>query len=200
MKKKLFIFTSTIILIAIICTACFAGCMTSPKDIDNFLEKLQKADSMEMIMTMDIPMVGVVSNTIKVDGDKSYTSEFMDSPAIFTEVVDDQLNVYTNYGGSWDKQTYPIEDEDDIVSETESFEAFFDSEDYTYSKEDKAFKLNEGKSIYFEGMRFENVLLKLKLNSCKITSKIYMEGVYVDCTIEIKNINRVKLSREAIVG
>lgn len=200
MKKRLFVLASTIVMLLVVCLASFAGCFTSPKDIDNFLEKLQKADSMEMVMTMDIPMAGSMTNTIKVDGNKSFSSSSIDESAVFTEVVEDKLHIYTQYGNTWREETYPIQDNEEIPSETESFEVFFDSDNYTYSSEDKAFKLKDGKYIDFEGMRFSSVLLKLNLNSCVLTCQVNMEGVPVDCTIEIKNINKTKLSKEDIVG
>lgn len=190
--KKFLTVTVCLLLVAASC-AMLVGCNKDTADITAFGEKLVKAESLEIDITMSMPFVGEVRYTTKFEDNKTYSGAFMGSPEMYIVTEEDVQYIYTNNNGVWSKTSQPVEDTEEEFSD-EEFLSMFDGDKYEYSKDDKAFKLKEDESIGWSGMTFEDVLLTLEKDSCTIESKVYAEGVSMSVKLEFKNIDNTKIT------
>ena len=103
-NKKSFITLCAVALMACVCVFT-AACTPDVDEITEFAEKIENADSMEVVMTMSVPMIGDVEYTMKYDDNKAYTSAVMGSPAQFVEYVNDEMYyTYTESANGWVKE------------------------------------------------------------------------------------------------
>ena len=94
MKKKI-----SLILAILICCTIFVTAVScnSTNKITKMEEKLNKADSYKITITMDnIPMLGKATMTMKIEGNKTFTSGMFGESDIFTEEVNGKTYVICN--------------------------------------------------------------------------------------------------------
>lgn len=185
MKKSKII----IVFVLLVITALsLIGC-TSPKQIDRYYNKIQKADSLTIVMDMQVPIFGKMSMIMKVDGNKEYTSAIFDDVEKYTEVVGDKTYTYTqNILGNWEKSESNTEE--DEASAGEEFEELLKSDNYQYSKDIKKFVLKEGvKPNFLNEMEADSVTLEIDDNTCIISGDANIEGMVMSFSITIKDLN-----------
>lgn len=197
MKRRNLIVIATILLLTVLSVCVFASCNSTSK-IDKLYKKLQKADSMVITVTVSSNSESVTFKTY-YDGNKTYTPASYDSAAVFTEEVDGMLNVYIEDAYGWRKQSYPANEESTEFDDTQLAQ-LFNSENYEYSSEKKAFVKKEGVNIEYEDMNFYSLYLAIDGSSCKFSGTFFSDYVLFECVIEIDDVNDVELSREEIVG
>lgn len=197
MKKRI-LAVSVAITILVVCVTVFAGCNSTSK-IDKFREELSEAESLKMSITMEMPYYGRVKITTYVDDNKTYMPAYLDSPDVFTETEGVVTTVYTDCGSYWKKETqYNIDDGED--GEYDEFMQLFYGDNYEYSADDKAFKKKSNVILKYEGMEFDSLLLTIIDNSCQMVGQVNVDGVLMDCIIEITDINDVELVFDEIVS
>lgn len=185
MKKSKII----IVFVLLVITALsLIGC-TSPKQIDRYYNKIQKADSLTIVMDMQVPIFGKMSMIMKVDGNKEYTSAIFDDVEKYTEVIGDKTYTYTqNILGNWVKTESNTEE--DEASAGEEFEELLKSDNYQYSKDIKKFVLKEGvKPNFLNEMEADSVTLEIDDNTCIISGDANIEGMVMSFSITIKDLN-----------
>ena len=197
MKKQSLSILVAIMLLALIFSTVFAGCNPT-SEIDKFREKLFEAESLKMSMTTEVPYYGSVKITTYVDGNKTYMPAYLDTPSVFTETEGVVTRVYTDCGYYWKKETqYNTSGvEDDYYEELTQL---FYGDNYEYSSDDKAFKKKSNVILKFEDMEFDSLLLTIVDNSCQLLGEVNVEGVLMECFIEITDINGIELVFDEIV-
>ena len=192
-NKKSFITLCAVALMACVCVFT-AACTPDVADITEFAEKIENADSMEVVMTMSVPMMGDVEYTMKYDDNKAYTSAVMGSPAQFVEYVTDEIYyTYTESANGWVKEGPNRVSGGTEVSSSDAFTDLFNAMNYEYSSDDKAFVKKDNASIGFEDMLFDSLELVLENNSCVFTGYTTIEGMICEISIEIKNLNSTEI-------
>lgn len=172
------------ILIIAVCIM-FVSCNSTDK-IDDFRKKLEKESNCEIVMTMDVPVLGKMTMISKIDGNKAWTSSVMGSPETYTEIVGDKIITYTKTENGWDKtKTDNVEEDSDF--------SLLDGKHYEYSKSEKAYVLKNGASLNYNGVIFTTAKLTLEKNSAQIVGTAVSEGVTINITIDIKNIGSTKV-------
>ncbi len=187
MRKK---YAGLIICFAIIliCTIAFVGCNSTDK-INKFGDKLSKSNNCEVNLIMEVPVFGTVEMKMKVDGNKSYTSEYMGEPAEFTETIDGIIYTYTKSGSKWQKDSGVAKTEDNTpMGESEEFLSLFNGENYEYSKDKKGYVLKDNASVDFMGMT--SILMVIDGNDCTITGVVPDEEATMKVTIKIINVGK----------
>lgn len=190
MKK----FLVAVMLVVVAGAGCFAlsACnKRNPDQITRFGETLEEAESFEVICTMETPISGF-RYTFKVDGDKTYESAFMDSPAVYTERIGSSIYTYTLRGDTWVKTSAPVFATDEEEG-AEEYLPIFDGSNFVYSKEEKAFVLKEDAAILWSGMEFVTLEIVLGKNSCDLSGKVMSEGMLLDVELEFKNLNTTEI-------
>ena len=188
--KKIF---SAICLVAFLALGffIFAACVPSTNQIDEFGNKLNKADSYEMNVTMEVPVFGLMNYTVKVDDNITYTSSFMGSPAQYTKYEDNVLFTYTEKDGAWYSEiSHLYEPDDNTPFSNEQFLALFNGNNYYYSKEEKAFVKKDEVSLDFDGLNFKSLKLELNNNNCKLSGSAIIEGIQSSIILEFKNLGK----------
>lgn len=192
-NKKSFITLCAVALMVCVCVFA-AACTPDVDDITEFAEKIENADSMEVVMTMSVPMMGDVEYTMKYDDNKAYTSAVMGSPAQFVEYVTDEIYyTYTESANGWVKEGPNRVSGGTEVSSSDAFTDLFNAMNYEYSSDDKAFVKKDNASIGFEDMLFDSLELVLENNSCVFTGYTTIEGMTCEISIEIKNLNSTEI-------
>lgn len=185
MKKIKNVFVFVFIAIAVL---SLIGC-TSPKQIDRYFNKMQKADSATIVVEMQVPIFGKMIMTMKVDGNKGYSSAIFDDVETYTEIIGDKTYTYTqNIFGKWEK-TESITEED-AGSAGEQFEELFNSYNYEYSKDIEKFTIKEGVyPVFLNEMVADSVTLEINGNTCIISGEVNIEGMVMPFSITIKDLN-----------
>lgn len=170
-----------------VCVLLIAVCMVlvscnSTDKIDDFREKLEDADSCEVVVTMDVPLFGEITMISKMDGNKTWTSSFMGNPETYTETNGGMTTTYTKTDFGWEKTVEASGEE-----ENSSF-ALLDSNNFEYSNKEKAYVLKDGASVEFDGIVFTSAKLTIGKDSGKIEATAINEGMTMNVTIEFKNI------------
>lgn len=188
MKKRNFIIVM-IILLAL--SFVLIGC-NSTRQIDRYYERLKKADSATIIIDMQVPIFGKMSMTMKMDGNKQYTSAIFDEQEEYKEVIGDTTFTYTKNGDSWIKTE--SQTEEDEVSTKEEFEELFNSKNYEYSKDLEKFVLKDDVNPEFlDGMQAESLTLEIDGDKCIISGEVNIEGMVMEISITIKDLNKTEI-------
>lgn len=189
MKKRNFIIVM-IILLAL--SFVLIGC-NSTRQIDRYYKRLEKADSATIIIDMQVPIFGKMSMTMKMDDNKQYTSAMFDKPEEYKEVIGDTTFTYTKNGyGSWIKTE--SQTEEDEVSIEEKFEELFNSKNYEYSKDLEKFVLKDDVNPEFlDGMQADSLTLEIDGDKCIISGEVNSEGMVMEISITIKDLNKTEI-------
>lgn len=123
MKRLLVVLTFVFV---VTLTACGGS---DSKGLEGALEKLEKADSYTMKMSMDgVPFFGEITITSKVDGDLRY-EEYPFGDPVYSKIVDDEeFQYYLDNNGEYVLSEYPIYYEDE--EEDYEFLDEIDAEDF----------------------------------------------------------------------
>jgi hypothetical protein len=193
MKKRLLL----VVVILIALAACFA--CTPPRtkfngysdnDIDNFRNKLEQAQSCEMLMEMAANYQNI-NITMRYDGNKSYISAFASEPEQYREIVGNIVYTYTREGNSWKKESEYYDSES--VGGSEEFIELFVGENYTYNEDEDAYYLNEDTDINLMSMEVKSMRLELGYNSCQLNGIFYMSGTNINFSLTIHEINNITI-------
>ena len=193
MKKTL----SLLIVIATCLSLLMAFTSCAPKHpIDAFKEKVEKADSCQMAMTMsDVPLFGTISVTTKLDGNIQYTPATFFSEESYTELVGDVAYKYTkNDSGKWTKakvSSTDTETDDSSIFSEESMEQIFNSENYE-KVSDKENTYRQKSDVTFEG--YEDVVITIEDDSCTLEMNATTNGMVFGLTVVISKLGEVELT------
>lgn len=162
------------------------GCLKKDP-LEEFIEKMEKEESAELTMNMDIPFFGKVEVVMELDGNKTHTSEFLFLPETYTEEVDDVTYQYYKEGEDWKKTIYEPTEEDEtgmeIVDEIK-FEDFI-------KREDGKYELKEEKQ---ESYQVESLVIEITDYGAIFTMQVKEQGVVLDVVITVKKIGEVKIT------
>ena len=190
MKKviSLLIILATCLSILMAFTSC-----SSKHPIDEFKEKMEKADSYQMSITMsDVPLFGTFTMTTKVDGNIQYTPAVMFSEEEYTETVDGVKYKYTkDDSGKWTKEKDETNDDDSSVYGDESMAKLFNPDNYEKVKgEENTYK--QKSDVTFDD--YEDVKITIEDDSCTIEMKAISDGITFGVKIVISKIGEIELT------
>ena len=191
MKKALsfLIIVSLCLSMLMMVTSC-----SSKHPIEEFKEKMEKADSYQMSITMsDVPFLGTFTITTKVDGNIQYTPAVMFNEEEYIETVGDVEYKYTkDDSGKWTKTK--VEDTDDDSSSIygdDSLNKLFNPDNYEKVKgEENTYKQKD--DVDFED--YENVKITIEDDSCTIEMSAISEGMTFGVKIVISKIGEIELT------
>ena len=180
--------------IAIAMCMCFITAFTSCSSkhpIDEFKEKMEKADSYQMSVTMsDVPFFGTFTMTTKVDGNIQYTPAVMFDEEEYIETVGDVKYKYTkDDSGKWTKEKEDSPDDSSIYDD-ESMEKLFNPDNYEKEKgEENIYK--QKSDVEFDD--YEDVKITIEEDSCTIEMKAISDGLTFGVKIVISKIDEIEL-------
>ena len=174
----------------VLATACSAK-----HPIEAFKQKLDKADSCQMSITMtNVPFWGSITMTTKIDGNIQYTpSVVLVCDEEYIETVGDVQYKYTkDDSGKWSKTK--VENTDDDLSSIygdKMMDQLFDPDNYEKVKgEENAYQ--QKTDVVFEDC--ENVKITISDASCTLEMSVTAEGMTFDVKIVISKIGEIKLT------
>lgn len=189
MKK---ILTLSIVITMCMCLiTAFTSC-SFEHPIDGFKEKMEKADSYQMSVTMsDIPLFGTFTMTTKVDGNIQYTPAVMFNEEEYIETVGDVKYKYTkDDAGKWTKAKEDSTDDDSSVYDDESMKKLFNPDNYEKVKgEENTYK--QKSDVEFDDC--EDVKITIEEDSCTIEMKAISDGMTFGVKIVISKIGEIEL-------
>ena len=169
----------------------FTSC-SSKHPIDEFKEKMEKADNYQMSITMsDVPLFGTFTMTTKVDGNIQYTPAVMFSEEEYTETVDGIKYKYTkDDSGKWTKEKEETNDDDSSIYGDESMAKLFNPDNYEKVKgEENTYK--QKSDVTFDD--YEDVKITIEDDSCTIEMKAISDGMTFGVKIVISKIGEIEL-------
>ncbi len=191
MKKALsfLIIVSLCLSMLMMVTSC-----SSKHPIEEFKEKMEKADSYQMSITMsDVPFLGTFTMTTKVDGNIQYTPAVMFNEEEYTETVGDVEYKYTkDDSGKWTKtKVEDTEDDSSSIYGDDSLNKLFNPDNYEKVKgEENTYKQKD--DVDFED--YENVKITIEDDSCTIEMSFISNGITVGVKIAISKIGEIELT------
>ena len=159
-----------------LCVALLASCGAA-HPIDKLEKSIMDEKNVQVDITMsDIPFFGTVQVTMKIDGNKTYTSGLFGESATYTETDGDTVYTYTqNDDEKWTKTSSTVtpSESDNIISDND-MSIIFDSENYTQSKDnEKKYIMND--DVTFEG--FSEITLTIIEDGCIVEGKLNSDGM-----------------------
>ena len=182
---------SIIIVMCMCLITTFTFC-SSKHPIDEFKEKMGKADSYQMSVTMsDVPLFGTFTMTTKVDGNVQYTPAIMFDEEEYIETVGDVKYKYTkDDSGKWTKEKEDSTDDDSSIYGDESMEKLFNPDNYEKVKgEENTYK--QKSDVQFDD--YEDVKITIGEDSCTIEMKTISDGMTLGVKIVISKIGEIEL-------
>ncbi len=188
-----------IVSLLIIITMCvsllmaFTSC-SSKHPIDEFKEKMEKADSYQMAITMsDVPLFGTFTMTTNVDGNIQYTPAVMFSEEEYVETVGDVKYKYTkDESGKWTKEKEEETEEDDSsIFDDESMEKLFNPDNYEKVRGEKN-TYKQKSDVTFD--YYEDVKITIEEDSCTIEMNAISDAMTIGVKIVISKIGEVNLT------
>lgn len=193
MKK--FISTILILCLCIVISLSLISC-NSTKKIDKMKETLLETDNMTVVMKLiDVPTIGTVRMTIKLDGNKQYISGIMGESDVYYEIKDGcQYEYYQDYYETWRiTNNGAVEEDNNILKEEmfeDDFDKLFDSSNFEAVKgERNVFK--QKSYVLFES--FEDVYIIYDKDGYTINAITIIEGVEIDCSIIFSDFGTTKV-------
>lgn len=191
MKKTLsfLIIVSLCLSMLMLATSC-----SSKHPIEEFKEKMEKADSYQMSITMsDVPFLGTVTMTAKVDGNIQYIPATMINEEVYTETVGDVEYQYTkDDSGKWTKtKVENTVDDTSSIYDDDSLNKLFNPDNYEKVKgEENTYKQKD--DVDFEN--YENVKITIEDNSCTIEMSASLQGMTFGLKIVVSKIGEIELT------
>ncbi len=183
----------TALLLALCLLAGLAAC-GSIHPIDQLRSGLSKEKNCQIILTVeDVPLLGNISVTFKMDGNKQYRTGVLGMGERYLETVDGTTYQYTHIlGDKWVK-TQKKQDED-----SEKYENLMQEAQEIFVKEN--FKKVKGEGLTYRQRSnvtfdsFRDVTVRFEKDACTITGKVDMDGVLVSVKILVNEIGQVSLT------
>jgi hypothetical protein len=198
MKKIISLFlVSMLCLSMLLMTSCSSSSDQHP--IEEFAEKMAEADSYQVALTMsDVPFLGTISFTLKVDGNIEYMPETVFEPEQYIEKVGDIEYSYSkDDNGNWVKTQVEEEEEDSSDnSDDNALAQLFDPENYE-PVEGKENTYQQKAGVSFEdldGMQVEDVVISIDDTSCTIEMTATIEGMVVGMKLVFSKIGEIELT------
>lgn len=191
MKKTLsfLIIVSLCLSMLMLATSC-----SSKHPIEEFKEKMEKADSYQMSITMsDVPFLGTVTMTAKVDGNIQYIPATMINEEVYTETVGDVEYQYTkDDSGKWTKtKVENTVDDTSSIYDDDSLNKLFNPDNYEKVKgEENTYKQKD--DVDFEN--YENVKITIEDDSCTIEMSASLQGMTFGLKIVVSKIGEIELT------
>ena len=190
MKKILLAVLSLMLCVALMLSA--VSC-TQVHPIQKFLLKMQSSKSYQISVTMeDIPFLGSISLTTKVDGDIQYIPETLINEEAYFQVSSDAQYLYTkNAKGEWTKTKTELDVDVSEFYRNENILKLLDPDSYeAVEGKENVFKLKDDAT--FDG--FDEITITVKDESCTISAKTNLEGFEISVVIVVSEIGKVKLT------
>ena len=190
MKK---ILTSLLALVLVLSLALSMASCTEVHPIQKFLLKMQSAKSYNISVSMtDVPFLGTVSISSKVDGNVQYIPETIVSEEAYIEYVSDAQYIYTkNAKGEWTKTKSELDLGISDLCSNEQILAFFDAEN---------FEAVEGKENVYRQKddadfgEYTDLTITVKDDSCTVSCTAAVEGLNIGVVIVISELGKVDLT------
>ncbi len=186
--KKLTTLLLTLCLLAGV-TAC-----GSIHPIDQLRGGLSKEKNCQIILTVeDIPLLGQISVTVQMDGNKQYRTGVLGMGEKYLETVGGTTYQYTHIlGDKWVKTQ--IEQD----KEAGKFEELMQQAQEIFVKEN--FKKVKGENLTYRQRSdvtfdsFQDVTVRFEKDACTVTGKVDMDGVQVSVKLLVNEIGQVSLT------
>lgn len=189
MKKAVSL--SIIVALCVSLLMTFTSC-SSKHPIDEFKEKLEKADSYQAQVTMsDVPLFGTITMITKIDGNIQYTPAVMLSEEQYIETVGDTKYKYTkDDSGKWIKEKEETDDDSGILDD-ELMKNVFNPDNYEKVKDEKN-TYKQKSDVTFDD--YEDVIITIKDDLCTVEMKSISDGMVCGVKIEFSKINEIELT------
>lgn len=166
--------------------------------IDKFKEEMNNADNFQMTVAMsDIPLLGSITITTKVDGNIEYVGPILGVEEQYLEKTDDGIYLYNkDEDGKWYKEKTEL-DIDEITNSfsEEDLLELLDSSNYEKVEgEENAFK--QKKDIVFD--TYDEVTIYIGENVYILEMNATLEGITIKTKITISKIGEIKLTLPTI--
>lgn len=186
MKKSIKLFLLMIIVVFL--TSC-----GKKHPIDKFKEKMENVDSFQMTVAMsDIPLLGSLTLTTKVDGNIEYIGSFLYSEEQYLEKVDDEIYLYTkDENGNWIKSKSDLNEEElsNVFSEKDLY-GLLNSKNYE-AVEGEENTYRQKKNVVFEN--YDEVKIYIGEEVYILEMNITTDGVTIKTKITISKIGEIEL-------
>lgn len=197
MNKKRIVACMLVLLVATVACFLFTAC-NKTSDIDDFGKAMTDAGSGEIetsmsLFGMDIEVV------MKFDGNKTWNSAVLiENTETYTETVDGKIYVYTKSDSGWIKseEAADTSTSDSLVDNPDELSDMFDGSKYKYSVKEKAFVPKKGETIGNDVFTVKSMTIKDGV--CVMKVKVKAEGMSVNATITIKNLNNTTIVLPAV--
>ena len=204
MKKLLSILIALGLCISILfsATSCLSGLSKHP--IEQFNDEVEKEESYKMEVSCDIPMMGVLNVTFKVDGNLLYASESYNGErmeAYYETVGEDTVYEYLNRDEKWKKEVWTSEAGvslmDSFLELEKIFDELFDADDYEkISKNTYKFKADAALKKDLEGV--ESIVMVIENGECRITLISKSNDTTTTVEYVITDVGKVELSLPSV--
>lgn len=186
MKKSVKLFLLMIIVVFL--TSC-----GKKHPIDKFKEKMENVDSFQMTVAMsDIPLLGSLTLTTKVDGNIEYIGSFLYSEEQYLEKVDDEIYLYTkDENGNWIKSKSDLNEEElsNVFSEKDLY-GLLNSKNYE-AVEGEENTYRQKKNVVFEN--YDEVKIYIGEEVYILEMNITTDGVTIKTKITISKVGEIEL-------
>lgn len=181
-------------LLLVLCLLAGVTACGSIHPIDQLRSGLSKEKNCQIILTVeDIPLLGQISVTVQLDGNKQYRTGVLGMGEKYLETVDGTTYQYTHIlGDKWVKTQ--IEQD----KEAEKFEELMQQAQEIFVKEN--FKKVKGENLTYRQRSdvtfdsFQDVTVRFEKDACTVTGKVDMDGVPVSVKILVNEIGQVSLT------
>ena len=190
MKKALSFLIVVSLCLSMLLTA--TSCALFKHPIEKFNDKMEKADSYQITITMsDVPFLGTITMTTKVDGNIQYSPTTLISEEEYIETDGDVEYKYSkNELGKWVKEKVTDKDDSEVFDE-ESFEELFNPKNYEKVKGEKN-TYQQKDDVDFD--EFKDVKITIEDDSCTIEMSVTSEGVTFNMEIVVSKIGEIELT------
>ena len=171
-------------------TLIFTSCSLFKHPIEKVLDEMEEENNYAMTVTMsDIPFLGTMKMTTKVDGNVQYTPAVLTEPESYVEIFDDYQYVYTKTDdGSWTKSKEALDNDSDALGD---YEELLDPKNYEKVKgEKKTYKQKD--DVEFDN--FDDVVIEITDDGLIIKASMEADGITCDVKIEISDIGEIDLT------
>lgn len=191
MKK--FIRTMLLLFVSVLLVCC-----GEKHPIDKFKEEMNNVDNFQMTVAMsDIPLLGNITITTKVDGNIEYIGPFLYTEEQYLEKTNDGIYLYNkDEDGKWHKEKTEL-DIDEITNSfsEEDLLELLDSSNYEKVEgEENVFK--QKKDIVFDS--YDEVTIYIGENVYILEMNVTLEGITVKTKITISKIGEIEITLPTI--
>ena len=188
-KKSVLLASVAVLLIIALATTLILVFKKSP--LEKCFALLEKADNYQAEITIsNIPLLGTMTMTQKVDGNITYTPAILFEGEKYTETVGEDVYVYTkNDDNVWVKEKQDDSTDNDELTDT--FEELFDPKNFEKVKGEKnTYKQKD--DVTFDN--FEDVIITVGEDELTIEMTMKEDGMSLPVSIVISKIGKINLT------